>query len=352
MEFIANGGKILKPHFLTMPSLLSESENVVANSGSLPAVTVKPKLRPVAGIASPAPAPAAPKLAAEPTVNGEAPPAPAAALQAQTRSMVFTADGPPTSPWTAGVVRIPQVRQEVPTKPVLGTPAELPDADDGIEGVRKLLFGRHMSEMQTKVAELHMALAGEMKRLREALMNRVDEMSGYLHRDMVVLRNEMQREMAQMKTDLFAAATALSSVKDRVLSVETKAREEVVTALTEIDCRLARQESAFTSALDQIETKLGRTLDSKCGEALAVFAKKSEIAELLTQMGTLVGQQTPGVELGWFSAECPPAAPVAPPSAAEAGKREEATLDNPSVEPLGDWPSSIDTFMPSGGLIT
>lgn len=200
--------------------------------------------------------------------------------------------------------------------------------------MRKLIFGRHMAELQTKVAELQMALSGEIKRLREALMGRVDEMAGYLHRDMVILREETQREISQLKTDLFTAATTLSGVRDRLTTVEAKTVEGVRESLTELDGRLLRQETAFAIALENLETKFHRTIDSKCAAALGTLAKKSEVADMLQKMGTLLEQpvedapvppapviataplqtKAPATsDLGWFAAA--PSAPLPPPSA-------------------------------------
>ena len=257
-------------------------------------------------LAKPVPAPAAAStVAAVP-----APPVqPVAAPKQNIRSTIFSAEGRPASPWTGGGARVAP-KPPVTPKADLGMQTDLPEADGGIEGVRKLLFGRHLTEIQTKVAEMQMSLNGEMKRLREAVMNRVDEMAGYLHRDMLVLREEMLAELGQVKNDLFAAATGMSGLRDRLLVVETKDREEAIAKLTDIDSRVTRQQRAFEAALDKIDTRLNEVVDEKCTEALVDLTTKSDIAQILSQMGTLVAQATPGVELGWFAA-----APVAAPAA-------------------------------------
>lgn len=335
-----------------MFSLLSENDAVAVATAPLTAQTVKPKFQPLAGLTAATTEPRA-------QVNVPAPvPAPlvlpVAAPQQNIRSTVFTSEGRPDSPWAKGAARTSPVPAPH-SRHAVGRPAGLPEAEDGIEGVRQLLFGRQMGEVQTKVAELQLSLNGDMKRLREALMSRVDEMSGYLHRDMVVLRDEMHREMGQLKTDLFTAATALSSVKDRLMTVETQSREETVAALADIECRMARQESAFTMALENIETKLSGTFDSKCAESLAVLAKKSEMADLLSQMGTLVAQETPGVDLGWFSAapgtETKPVVEAKP--AAGGGETWAALANGVPVDgTANDWGAPVNPFMPDESLIT
>lgn len=301
----------------------------------LPAPRVRAKFQPIAGLA-PHPSPSAMTPSAPlPMTQPSAPSVvPEAAPPAAIKTTVFAAEQRPHSPWTAPKAPLTSPFGVASPKLELGRPAPVAEADEGIEGVRKLIFGRHMTEVQTKVAELQMALSGEMKRLREALMGRVDEMAGYLHRDMVILREETQREISQLKTDLFTAATTLSGIRDRLTTVEAKAVEGVRESLTELDGRLLRQETAFAAALENLETNFHRTIDSKCAEALGVLAKKSDVADMLQKMGTLIEQtvdETPAAqvsapvtappqkevvatsELGWFAA--PPSAPLPPPSA-------------------------------------
>jgi hypothetical protein len=133
---------------------------------------------------------------------------------------------------------------------------------------------------------------------------------------MLVLREEMLAELGQVKNDLFAAATGMSGLRDRLLIVETKDREETIAKLTDIDSRVTRQQSAFESALEKIDTRLNEAVDAKCGEALVDLTRKSDIAQILSQMSTLVAQEMPSVELGWFAA-APVAAPATRPDFAE-----------------------------------
>ena len=306
----------------------------------LPAPRVKAKLQPIAGLA-PHPSQAqATAVAPVPFVQPAPAPAtldqPPQAMKAM-KATVFAAEQRPHSPWFGAKAPSPSPFGIAAPKIDLGRPALIAETEEGIEGVRKLIFGRHMVELQTKVAELQMSLSGEIKRLREALMMRVDEMAGYLHRDMVILREETQGEISQLKTDLFTAATTLSGVRDRLTAVETRGVEGVLReALTELDGRILRQETAFATALDNLEAKFHRTIDTKCADALAVLAKKSDVADMLQKMGSLLElpavspeevlesppaavvmppeeRQTPAAcDPGWFAA--PPSAPLPPPS--------------------------------------
>lgn len=166
-----------------------------------------------------------------------------------------------------------------------------------------------MADLQTKVSELKMSLSGEMSRMRAALNSRVDELAGLLHRDMVIMRDEMRRDLEQMKADIFTAATGISGVKDRIQTMEAKTHQETAAALAEADARLARQEAAYASVLDQVERRLASAIDSKCAAAMKDLVHKAEFAGVLGKMASLVEQDLPGVDLGWYSAL--PSAPVA-----------------------------------------
>lgn len=197
------------------------------------------------------------------------------------RSVVFTGDRP-QSPWAAASLR-PSVAPAPAT--TYGTPNPLPEPEAGIDGIRKLVLGQHLSDVQTKVAELQLSLNGEANRIRAAVMQRVDELAGQLHRDMVILREEMRHEIGLLKADLFAAATSLSAVKDHVGQIEGNVRHATHAAIADFDGRLSRQEFAFSSALENAEAKLRGTIESRCADAFGQLVRKSEIVRHLAQVG-------------------------------------------------------------------
>lgn len=198
------------------------------------------------------------------------------------RSVVFTG-GSPQSPWSAATQQRPQRMTFHPAPH--GSPSPLPEPDAGIEGLRKLVFGQHLTDLQTKVAELQLSLNGEVKRMHSALMQRVDELASHLHRDMVVLREETRREIGEIKVDLFAAATSLSVVKDRVGEVEANVRHDTHAAIADLDSRLSRQEFAFASAIENAEAKIRGTIESRCAEAFSQLVRKLDIAQALAEIG-------------------------------------------------------------------
>ncbi len=302
-----------------MLSFESSSSGTAVATGPLPATTL-PRVRSLPGLqrqpagASLPPAPLRPVAPAGP-VEG-----------ATINTSIFSqpATGGLQSPWSQPPTR-PVTRPLTASLNVgLGTPAQLPEMESGIEGMRKLLFGNQMSDLQTRVAELQLSLHGEIKRMRGALMERIDEMSGYLHRDMVVLREETRGEMESVKTDLFTAATSISSLKDRVNEIGGKVRNELGAAIREVDERVTRLDIATTSAthevsqrvtalnnlititagdlgekmtrmdtnlasaLNNVEANLRMTLDSRCANAFSSLARKSDMAAMLADIADLL----------------------------------------------------------------
>ncbi len=239
----------------------------------------------------------------------------------QSRTTVFPPGNgnSPQSPWAVPGARLAVKAQPSGARPAFGRPAVTPATDD-LEELRKLVLGHHLAEVQTKVAELQLSLGGEIKRLRNALMERVDEMSGYLHKDMVILREEMHREVDLMKTDLFAAATGLSSVKDRLGGIEQKSREQTEAAIAQVDERLSRVAGEFQTSLAQLEQRMKNNIDTRCADALEAMVRKTEMAGLLADFSVLLCKEPPSDPgLAWFSAPPPPAAksPSPPSSAAD-----------------------------------
>lgn len=224
-------------------------------------------------------------------------------------------------------------------------PATPQTSPEGIDGVRKLLFGHHLTEIQSKVAEVQLSLNGEMRRARESVMARVDEMAALLHRDMVVLREEMRAEITQLKADLFTAATGLSSVRDRVNDVEVKLCGETSAALAELAAGLESKEAKFDQALAALEDRLRNTVESKTAEAMKMLAKKSEVADALAQLSERVLEDAAPVEAKepasqvWFAPQVRKTAALRPHSGLIGGDEELA----PNT--IHDWASMPNPFV-------
>lgn len=208
------------------------------------------------------------------------------------RTTVYSPEKRQVSPWSSPSANL-SARELVKPVEDRGTPQSLPTADSGIEGIRDLLFGSALLEIRTKVAELQLSLNGELKRLRDSLMERMDEMAASLHRDMIVLREETQNQVAQLKTDVFTAATAISGTRDHLAGVELKAREELGQSVADIYGRMAKQETKMVNMLDSLQEKVGKEIESTLAASMTEMAKKSDVANLLNQVSLMVANSEP-----------------------------------------------------------
>lgn len=208
------------------------------------------------------------------------------------RTTVYTPEKRQVSPWSSPSANL-SARELVKPVEDRGTPQTLPAADSGIEGIRDLLFGSVLQEIRTKVAELQLSLNGEIKRLRDSVMERMDEMAASLHRDMIVLREETQSQVVQLKTDVFTAATAISGTRDHLAGVEIKAREELGQSVADIYGRMAKQEIQFVSMLDHLQERVGKDIQTSLASSLTEMAKKSDVANLLNQVSLMVANSDP-----------------------------------------------------------
>jgi methyl-accepting chemotaxis protein len=177
-----------------------------------------------------------------------------------------------------------------------------------MDGVRRLILGRQFTEMQTKVAELQMSLNGEMKRIRDTVLQRVDEMASLMHRDMVVLRQEVLGEVEQLKKDIFTAATDLSMTKDRLMQVEKRAAEHFSASAQDLDARLNQQSSAMTDAICGLEDRMKTVFSSEIKKVAKLADRalaRQEMAGLLKDSASKVESiRGHEIETGWPS---PPA---------------------------------------------
>jgi hypothetical protein len=186
-------------------------------------------------------------------------------------------------------------------KKATGQPKEMPALDEGMDGIRKLIFGRHIGEMQTKVAELQLSLNGEVSRMREAIMKRVDEMAALLHRDMVVLRQETQREIEQLKSDVFTAATEISMTKDRLSQMETRTSELWASAAQDLDQRLSQQSSNIGVTMEALESRLTAVMHTEIQSALVKTISASDMSQIFAETANRVESGESQVEIGWFT---------------------------------------------------
>jgi phosphoglycerate-specific signal transduction histidine kinase len=96
-----------------------------------------------------------------------------------------------------------------------------------LDSARLETFGRYYEQMEGRLQQLRQTVEGGLALSRRAMLDRVDELSAALHRDMTTFRQEQQREMEDLKRDIFTAVMSLSAINDRVSASETQIHQRL-----------------------------------------------------------------------------------------------------------------------------
>jgi hypothetical protein len=106
------------------------------------------------------------------------------------------------------------------------TPAEIqPTASSQalaaeLDAARLEMFGRYYEDLEARMQALHDVVESGLARSRQSVLDKVQELSAALHRDLVAMRQEQQRELEDLKRDVFTAVMSLSAVNDRISALE------------------------------------------------------------------------------------------------------------------------------------
>ena len=138
----------------------------------------------------------------------------------------------------------------------------------GLDNVRQHLFGKYHEETEARMKELRSAVDGGISRARKAALDRVDELSAAMHRDMVALRQELQNELEELKRDVFSAVMSLSAINDKLGLADTRARETATAISKTLFDRVDQQSHAFKSALVEMHSRMDEMVAYKVNTLL------------------------------------------------------------------------------------
>lgn len=180
--------------------------------------------------------------------------------------------GMATSPFT------PMVAQPVPQQPspTTGLPAmtvealvqalqqpPTPETASSLDTLRMQMFGSYYSELEARMKELKGMLEGGVARARKAMLDRVDELGAALHRDMLTLRQETQKEVEDLKRDVFTTVMSISAINDKMSLAESRNRETWVAVTKALADRIDQQAKVNSEALERFRTGADDVLDQR-----------------------------------------------------------------------------------------
>lgn len=133
----------------------------------------------------------------------------------------------------------------------------------GLDTLRMQMFGRYYEELEGRMRELRQVLDGGVARARKAMLERVDELGTALHRDMVSLRQEVQKEVEDLKRDVFTTVMSVSAINDRMGMAESRNRETWMAVTKTLTDRIEMQSAACNESLSSFRNSLDESLEQR-----------------------------------------------------------------------------------------
>lgn len=217
---------------------------------------------------------AAPAVAAPPAWQG---------LQAQPVSAHPGAQGTVTGLMSALSQAPPEAAHEVP----------------GLDTLRMQMFGSYHEELEGRMRELRSSFDGTLARNRRLITERMDELGAALHRDMVALRQETQKELEDLKRDLFSAVMSISALNDKLGMTDSRFRETWLAVMKTLTDRIDNQAAGLAATIKGVDARVETLIEERVGalvERKLVQLASARRAQQIAATGT--AEQTEGALQG------------------------------------------------------
>ncbi len=132
-----------------------------------------------------------------------------------------------------------------------------------LETLRMQMFGRYHEEVEGRMKELRTSVDGSIKASRRSLMERMDELGAGLHRDMVAMRQEMQKELEDLKRDVFSAVMSISALNDKLGLTDSRFRETWMAVTKALTDRIDNQASGLATSMKVMDTKIDQMVEER-----------------------------------------------------------------------------------------
>lgn len=142
-------------------------------------------------------------------------------------------------------------------------PMEQQSSNISLDTLRMEMFGRYYEELEGRMKELRQVLDGGVGRARKAMLERVDELGAALHRDMVALRQEVQKEVEDLKRDVFTTVMSVSAINDKIGLADSRNRETWIAVTKALTDRIDTQARTSAEAVERFRTGLDEALERR-----------------------------------------------------------------------------------------
>lgn len=156
-----------------------------------------------------------------------------------------------------------------------------------MDALRVEMFGRYYEELEGRMKELRLVLDGGVGRARKAMLERVDELGAALHRDMVALRQEVQKEVEDLKRDVFTTVMSVSAINDKIGLADSRNRETWIAVTKALTDRIDHQARTSADAVERFRHGLDETLEHRVVNVVETTlvrmadARRSDVSESL-----------------------------------------------------------------------
>lgn len=178
--------------------------------------------------------------------------------------------GPVTAPMPLpSLPNPPPVMLEIKTaamesmRQALQQPLQESPGEAGLDTLRMQMFGRYYEELEGRMKELRQVLDGGVARARKAMLERVDELGSALHRDMVSLRQEVQKDVEDLKRDVFTTVMSVSAINDRMGMAESRNRETWMAVTKTLTDRIEMQSASCNESIVSFRNSLDEALEQR-----------------------------------------------------------------------------------------
>jgi hypothetical protein len=166
--------------------------------------------------------------------------------------------------------------------------AQTAGSDTGLETLRMQMFGRYYEELEGRMKELRAVVDGGVARTRRALMERVDELGSAMHRDMVALRQETNKDIEDLKRDVFTAVMSLSALNDKLGMADSRIRETYMALAKATTERIEQHSHSIQGRMQYLEERIDSVIQDKVSRS---------ITAVLASSAASFGQQPPTASL-------------------------------------------------------
>ncbi|MDB5687991.1 MAG: hypothetical protein JWR77_2580 [Rhizorhabdus sp.] len=161
-----------------------------------------------------------------------------------------------------------------------------------LETLRMQMFGKYHEELEGRMKELRTVVDGSLARGRRSVQERMDELGAALHRDMVAMRQEMQKELEDLKRDVFSAVMSISALNDKLGMTDSRFKETWMAVTKALTDRIDNQAAGLALSVKAMDAKIDHAMEERVGVLVEKTLIRMAAARRAQQMSGVAAAPT------------------------------------------------------------